>query len=205
MELTSNNEPIKFLKQLYKKFKQVNFVLEYSIYESGGKGITKSRKTKTTPSYGDSRYRDIYFTNYKFIFDKYFIDIANVLNKDEELALHSKVRFNNKIYHIPQIDFMTDSFKKVKKTVLELKKVNENKIYVYHSGRSYHGYILDLLDKKSWIKYLGDLLLLNYLNFNEEVIDSRWIGHSLKNEFTALRLSCNTKLYKKAPTFVDVF
>ena len=124
----------------------------------------------------------------------------NELSEGEELAFHSIVKIKNRNFHIPMIDFSIGKWDRdfvLNRIDKFLPKKITNNLYIYDSGRSFHGYAPLLLDNKNWMEFLGRLLLVNN-DFN--IIDSRWIGHRLIGGYCSLRWSNNSGLYEKMPT-----
>jgi hypothetical protein len=106
-------------------------------------------------------------------------------------------------FAIPLIDF---SFKNLSSNSDMLKKLQASQgapFFLFASGRSFHGYLIQLISIDEWHRFLGKLLLVNPPNSNYEKIDSRWVGHSLENGFSALRISFNSEFYLRLPSFVD--
>ena len=85
------------------------------------------------------------------------------------------------------------------------KNYSDKPLYIFSSDRSYHIYTLKLITVRDWMKFNGELLLLNPPG-TEKVIDSRWIGPRVwfKEGFGALRLTCNSHYYLKAPELVKI-
>jgi hypothetical protein len=53
-----------------------------------------------------------------------------------------------------------------------------------------HGYYFCMIGERDWYKYLGKLLLCNDpVVEDEQVVDSRWVGHSLNKTLHALAIS----------------
>lgn len=105
--------------------------------------------------------------------------------EDKELSLHCWVTKDGSAYFIPMIDFAC-------KPRPSLKDLPPYDFRIYSSGNSYHGYGSALFPSEEWRSYVGNLLLLNVPN-KEDIVDSRWVGHSLINGFCALRLTSNLK------------
>lgn len=98
--------------------------------------------------------------------------------------------------HIPQIDFVCHPRYNELGRRDDLKCPFEGLIY-FESGRSMHAYATRLLKKDEWNQYLGKLLLMNPPGI--EVTDSRWVGHGLSRDYTALRLTANNEKYLTVP------
>jgi hypothetical protein len=189
-----DKSPLGFIYEFGKRYytPKNNYHFEFSIYESGGQGITISRNIFTI-ELTSSIYENL--TN-----------LLNSLPVNKELAIHSRIYFDNKIYHIPFIDFTFQNWESLSfQMISKIKSIFDKKLFVYNSGRSYHGYILTILDSGQWIRYLAKLLLLNRPKSSSEYVDSRWIGHSIEQQFCALRLSCNSHYYIKVPELIGVY
>lgn len=184
--MLDNNHPFHFLRN--ELLNQTGgLVLEFSRYIHLGYGRTLSREIIHVAS---DELNDSWLQN----------QLSTLIDK-QELALHSKVYLNNNIYHIPMVDFINVS--SVEKIAYKLRSLNEklnSKITLFDSGVSLHGYYYCLINEAQWYKYLGSVLLCNPPpTVGEEIIDSRWIGHSLEHGFSALRWSHNTELYQSIP------
>lgn len=167
-----------------------DIVLEFSKYIHQGYGKTYSR--------------DIFVIRAKSISDDWLDEQICSLNKGQELALHSRVLYRNREFHIPMIDFInTDSPEKVQPCLINVSKNLPVDIWFYRSGKSLHGYYFCLIDKEHWYRYLGSILLCNQ-SFKRDIVDQRWVGHSLEHQFSALRWSHNTVIYKSMPEVVEL-
>lgn len=136
----------------------------------------------------------------------WFMKSIDSLEPDYELAIHSCVKVGKKKSHIPQIDFCCKEHE-IEYAIGCLRKVLPREIYLglnfYNSGRSFHAYGSKLLTHKEWINFMGRLLLANYPDQNQ-VIDTRWIGHRLIGGYGSLRLSNNSKNYLSLPTRMNI-
>ena len=129
-------------------------------------------------------------------------DTLQKLKPGQELALHSAVVINDEVCHIPMIDCGSKTDTKANSALLKTLSERWNfELKIYSSGRSFHGYGDRLISDKNWVRYMGELLLLN-LPGKAKVIDTRWIGHRLIAGYSSLRWSCNSSQYKKFPTLV---
>lgn len=180
--------PLGFIYELVNKFHNDIDEIEFSKYVSGGQGITLSREILKL-----SKTNLLQSINEKML----------TLKSDEELAIHSIIYRQKKQFCIPIIDFSFPVLNEVSTKLCQ--RVYDHfkaPLFLYHSGHSYHGYILKIIKPKQWYTFLGMLLLLNSPKHPYENIDSRWIGHSLENGFSALRLTLNSQFYFKRPEFV---
>ncbi len=179
------NHPFKFLAPLFEKHRA-----EFSF----------SRYVYTPDSLFDER--ECFVVSGTDITSEWIGREIGALRKDQELALHSKVKINGKNFHIPMIDFSTeealnsDIFARMSRYLPRALMLN---MAVFASGRSFHAYSTALLGPKDWHAFMGRLLLVNPKN-GREVVDSRWIGHRLIGGFGSLRWSNNSGQYQGLPT-----
>lgn len=199
MELRSNRtlrvgeNPVAFLELMHSALQgyhnQVEF--EFSLYVSGGQGITLKR------------------TVFRLRNDEHLLTIVkrtiSELSANQELAFHSNIYINSIRYIIPLIDFTFSDIKIKENLIYDIHNYLNAPVYLFSSGRSFHGYALDIISMEEWYKFLGKLLLFNDPSGYLENIDSRWIGHSLENGFSALRLSYNSRYYIKSPSYINDF
>jgi len=170
-----------------------NVVLEFSRYIHLGQGRTLSR--------------DIFHVEAGNLGTEWLAKQIGRLSREQELALHSKVLQQGQTYHIPMVDFaQVKSTEILVDKMLPVSELLSTDIALYDSGQSMHGYYFCLIGEREWYEYLGKLLLCNDpLAADEQVVDSRWVGHSLDHGFSALRWSCNSGIYSGLPQLVNVF
>jgi len=169
----------------------INVVLEFSKYIHLGPGRTLSR--------------DIFHVEAGNLDTEWLANQLENLSREQELALHSKVLQQGQTYHIPMVDFVQSKSTEI--LVDKMRPVSQllsTDIALYDSGQSMHGYYFCLISEKEWYEYLGKLLLCNDPLADEQVVDSRWVGHSLEHGFSALRWSCNSGIYSGLPQLVHV-
>jgi hypothetical protein len=166
-------------------------VLEFSKYIHLGLGRTLSR--------------EIFEVEASHVSPVWLAEQIRDLSHQQELALHSKVLQKDRTYHIPMVDF--GRVESIKTLLVKTQPIRESlsiNITLYDSGQSMHGYYFCLIDQKEWYKYLGRLLLCDPpFGGEEQIINSRWVGHSLEHGFSALRWSCNSPIYQSLPQLVD--
>lgn len=128
------------------------------------------------------------------------------LSQKQELCFHSTVKFHSsEVKQIPMIDFLGRDLDRIQVRLKNVLETNIYKnIYIFDSGKSYHGYSTSLLTQQEWIYFMGSLLLSNLPN-EEQIVDTRWIGHSLRIGESGLRWSHNTSFYGKLPTLIRRF
>lgn len=155
--------------------------------------------------YGKTFSRDIFHIKSKHINEDWLKNQFFTLQEGQELALHSRVEYKGAIYHIPMIDFInTRSTKEVKPLIKPIDEILQTDIWIYCSGQSLHGYYFHLIEHHCWFNYLAKLLLCNRVKKNsKEIIDQRWVAHSLEHKFSALRWSHNTNKYRALPSIAN--
>lgn len=133
----------------------------------------------------------------------YIEQLEEELPSGFDLAINSRVTVNgNKSYHLPLIDFKGRlDPEKVAIIKRDLDAVYTRNLYLFDSGKSFHGYIPALISTEEWVKFMGSLLLLNYKH-QEPISDARWIGHRLKGGYGCLRWSCVSSHYQAKPNGV---
>ncbi len=172
---------VEFIRMLDAK----NSFLELSQYVPGPKGVTLSREVKrVSPTMAD--------------LNSCFKDKI----KGADIAIHNVVRVGRTQRFIPMIDLSISVFDDI--NLSKVSKLIDVPFYVYSSGRSYHVYFMTLLKHSEWIKFLGKCLLMNDRNTPFEIVDSRWIGHSLEKNYSALRITANNAQYLKKPELVMI-
>lgn len=189
--------PISIIKEILAHANAGNNVyLEFSKYVGGGHDKTITRSTFTL--------------KYPELTEDWLEDQLLTLKSNEELALHSRVYFVEKkdviLYQLPLIDFYKASddldLGSIVSRIQKNPSLKDCSVTFFSSGRSLHGYVKKLLPREDWYKFLGTLLLTNpYDQMTYPNVDARWVGHSLENGFSALRISNNTKEYLQPPTF----
>ncbi|WP_374424290.1 hypothetical protein [Chromobacterium sp.] len=126
-------------------------------------------------------------------------DLLKKISEDENIAFHSEVTMkNNEKKHIPLIDMNTPSEAILEKLQNYLGENLYKKISWYKSGRSFHGYMEDMVEFKEWTQIMGRLLLCNQKNM-AQTVDPRWIGHRLLAGYAALRWTKNGLHYIALP------
>jgi hypothetical protein len=115
-----------------------------------------------------------------------------------EVALHSEVIVEGGgVRHIPMIDMSTGSAAQLLKLKPFLERHFEGFAW-FKSGRSYHGYGSNLVERDEWIAIMGRLLLANQIGM-PATVDPRWVGHRLMAGYAALRWTKNTSHYVDFP------
>jgi len=132
------------------------------------------------------------------------------LEEGWDIGLASKVTLKDgSKAHIPMMDFKLhksqENLQKIKKALREV--LNEKKGFILETELSYHYYGANLLKgNKSWRDFMARCLLTSIIHSREdieEVVDSRYVGHKLREGECCLRLSNNTT-HKFIPKVVDV-
>jgi len=156
--------------------------------------------------YGVTESREIINVTEDKIDEDWLIDQMMNLNSEQEFAVHSRVIWKSKIYHMPMIDFTNTHMRE--DVAPRIRMVNEflsEDIWIYDSGNSFHGYYFCLISERRWYEFLGKCLLCNSPREQpNQIVDPRWIGHSLEHGFSALRWSKNTNRHRSIPHLVHV-
>jgi hypothetical protein len=185
MKLDSKH-PSELIKELASRLAD-DFLFELSIYEYQPQSILDTRQT--------IRIKAAEFT--QALIEQKIKELA----PNKELAFHSIIRHNKKKYHLPMIDFKPPEHS-IRNSINSLQKVIPKRIFnelvFYNSGRSCHAYSLKLISNSEWIDFMGRLLLVSHPD-EEQIIDTRWIGHRLMSGFSSLRWSANTENYLALP------
>lgn len=118
----------------------------------------------------------------------------------EEIGLNSRVQLQDRTVHLPMVDTKgTSPFDLQRLAHFILAECSEvSSIKWLSSGRSFHGYGSGLLDETRWRFFMGTLLL--YRPTAQGVsVDTRWVGHRLRDGYGCLRLSQNSSAYLQQP------
>jgi hypothetical protein len=162
--------------------------LEFSKYSYQARSLRDERQIFQVPAWN--------------FHEQQLVDLLNSLPQGYELALHSKVYVSpNSFMHLPMIDCSTKKIESLTQIARFLPPDIVESFYWYNSGRSFHGYGMQLLDHAAWVDFMGRLLLVNTPG-HQPVVDPRWIGHRLMAGYSALRWSWNSSQYLHPPRFV---
>ena len=125
--------------------------------------------------------------------------LKDATEKREDVTLQSTVICNERLVHLPMIDFA--HMAPGPNQVIALSDRSSLKEFTFYaSGRSFHGYGRRLVTEKEFLAHLGSMLLLN--DPENEIVDQRWVGHSLVRGEGSLRWTRNNPRYKKLPTLI---
>jgi hypothetical protein len=134
-------------------------------------------------------------------------DMLSNTDPGYDLSLRSSINILDEhwVHHIPMIDFNG----KLSRWHLEslrdtLSDDLLEDLYLFDSGNSMHGYILKILTHTEWVEFMGTLLLTEYRE-KPKVVDTRWVGHSLRRGYGSLRWSASAEKYKYMPVFIGKF
>jgi hypothetical protein len=171
--------------------------------------LTFSRYQVGPPGDQESRPRTLIQSSIAAIDRVWLQDQLDELDLDEELALHSSVRWRGRAYHIGMIDYEgvgpVQGVERIGEEVFlpalrHSARRSAASVFTFETGHSFHQYCDVLLKREDWIRNLGDLLIAP-----EDPgvhADYRWIGHALRKGYAALRWSGETNRYVKTPTLV---
>lgn len=125
------------------------------------------------------------------------VNITSYLDDDKKPRIHeamkivSRVKTHDGIYHIPLLDLDIPVDETGGVSVLEVfSNLGVRSGVVIDSGKSYHGWGLELLTDDEWRKFMARALLLDR-------IDRRWVGHRLLDGQANIRVSEKRKLVPK--------
>lgn len=147
-------------------------------------------------------------TEEEFIKENVIKCLINSLNDEQELAFHSEVKIIStkgkvEYKHIPMIDFYINPQNfKYDLHYLHLNHLLTGKTknpILFETGRSLHGYGNRLLSLTEWHEFMGRLLLVDQINREKPIIDTRWVGHRIIGGYSALRWSNNSGKYLSLP------
>ena len=118
----------------------------------------------------------------------------------EEVGLNSPVQLQERTVHLPMVDTKGTSSRDLEQLArfVESECPEVSSINWFSSGRSFHGYGSGLLDEKRWRYFMGTLLLHRPAADGVSV-DTRWVGHRLRDGYGCLRLSQNSSTYLQQP------
>lgn len=122
--------------------------------------------------------------------------LCREISDTEEIAFHSRVYIGTaetiEVQHIPLIDLKGKNTDRIGELTDEvLNEYGWEKAFLFDSGRSYHLYFQALLSHNAWHQFMGRILLFN-IEEEPELVDSRWVGYSLRAGYGALRWTKNT-------------
>jgi len=134
--------------------------------------------------------------------------MLRTLRPDQDLLIRSDVSDNGN-YNWPVVLPLIDFHGELSQWHLEALRsvVPDNlleDLYLFNSGRSMHGYILQLISFTEWQELMGTLLLTEYKD-KPKVVDTRWIGHCLRRGYGCLRWSATSEKYLHTPQFLGTF
>lgn len=147
-----------------------------------------------------------HITPLKMVDISWLENVSNSLMWNEELAITSIIDSGNGRFFIPMIDLSIKDLVRASSAPSINKFISywDMDFFVFNSGRSFHLYGNKLFSSdRLWIKFMSSLLLLNEPG-QQQIIDSRWVGHRLMAGYSALRLTNKTNQYKRYPIFVGM-
>jgi len=132
------------------------------------------------------------------LMDKFLAD------EKHHLAFSSKIKLqeNKENFHIPLMDFKCENTPENLERVRNfLVKIGQKTGVILDSGRSYHYYGVDILSKDEWRVFMAKCLLSDLADL--KLLDVNYIGHSLWDGYSILRIS-SSEQYPKIPTVVSI-
>ena len=184
--------PMHFLKCL-KDAIPPSYFLEFSKYEY-------QPETNTDQS------REVFLARFSEV-DEEFLNLHTTSLKPEyEFALQSRIYDSDKnlVGHLPLVDFLVNNISEV----MEMSTSSEGQLgktlWIYKTGRSFHGYFPAILKENEWLKFMASLILWNKPTFGFHITDPRWCAHGIKNGYSALRWSNNSSRHKSYPELFSI-
>lgn len=111
---------------------------------------------------------------------------------DVSIAAEQKV-------HIPLVDFLCPKQPdNLAYLISAMRHLDSSGGYILESEHSYHFYGASLLGHRDWHEFVGRCLLL------EPLVDVRYFGHCLLDDFAALRISEHQPSQRGAPRVVAI-
>ncbi len=152
--------------------------------------------------------REFFHPNGSDFNSTYVSGLIESLNLNQELAFHSNLKTKyGKTYHFPMIDF-TIKYEITREAFYLLNNFINKKIFkdmvFFTSGHSFHAYSTKLITHKEWLSFMGSLLLVNPVNSENSIIDTRWIGHRMMSGYGSLRWSNNSGKYLQVPKRFEI-
>lgn len=158
--------------------------LEFSVYDSRDLACGRRRIFRVEKS----ALRDWWTTTTK------------TLAPHEEVGLNSRVQLDGLTRHLPMVDTKGSEHQGLDELsdflCRECPEVRS--VSWFTSGRSFHGYGSGLLDDERWRYFMGTLLLFRSRE-SALTVDTRWVGHRLRDGYACLRLTRNTSAYVERP------
>jgi hypothetical protein len=104
----------------------------------------------------------------------------------ENVGILSVTKIGPKTFHLPMIDFSCQSSDDNLRKIREfLRYIGQERGAILYSGNSYQYYGAELINKREWLKFIGNCLLFS------GYVDERYVGHCLANGCAVLRVSDN--------------
>lgn len=180
-------------------------VLDSSMYISHGR--VRLSYYSPRPGYGEYQ---VGYTPYQACFNEKYVDYCLFNDSDKprrEVGICSTVEQRSHPYnmHLGFVDCVTTDLKKIR-SYFDCDLLRRYRpLSVYKTDRSFHVYYTGgLLSQDQWLQFLGELLIAADDRDDEDVVDIRWIAHTLRRGFGVLRWSANDKtLYTHRPTLVE--
>jgi len=123
------------------------------------------------------------------------------LGPHEEIGLNSRVHLQGMTMHLPMVDTKGANLGALDglSAFISSECSEVKAMRWFTSGRSFHGYGSGLLSDARWRYFMGTLLLYRHPQAADMTVDTRWVGHRLRDGYACLRLSWNTSAYVEQP------
>src|SRR5436305_12298611 len=143
-------------------------VMDHPIYQlrsqlvSRYPGICLEFSKYVYKEYGITESREIIRATEDKIDEGWLRNQVGNLSSEQEFAMHSRVIWKSKIYHMPMIDFTNiHAHEDVEPRIQMVDEFLGEDIWIYDSGNSLHGYYFCLINETRWYEFLGKCLLCN--------------------------------------------
>lgn len=177
----------------------IQLVREIEALCHGNSPVLEFARYSYIPQHAGTYPRELFKIPAAEVTPRWLMNQLAALKPDQELALQSRIYYGQRVRHIGMLDFdgehEADPRQRLKPF---LTTTAFNRLKIYSSGRSLHGYMPMLMSQDQWVTFLARLLMAADPG-KPPLIDTRWIGHRLIEGYAALRWSCNTKQYKQLP------
>ncbi|KUK75916.1 MAG: hypothetical protein XD93_1200 [candidate division WS6 bacterium 34_10] len=139
--------------------------------------------------------KEFWVSKQNFLEDGFLESLSNKFSKDVQIGLFSRVSVGYEgDKHIPMMDLeISKSRVNLKKIISRFTHLGLNDGWLLETGNSYHYYGRTLIEDDKWISnFLSRCLLTSIVNSRsdiEDIVDSRYVGHSLRRGSCCLRLT----------------
>lgn len=129
--------------------------------------------------------------------------LAEQVAAGDDVVITNQIKSSLSVMYVPMLDFdfeppIFDRKIEMHRTKLLSLGIDLEKFKFYLTGRSFHAYGQELLNAQGHANFLAKALLLE-----EDVVDARWVGHSLMRGFGSLRWTATSRHYSQVPALCE--